>query len=295
MNRCRLYGQKELGIILSNLSPGFNEEYSLQKCKRCFFITLAPLPDDQVLKKYYNRGYWDEESTSTSIYISLFFALRMSGIVRELKRFIPENGRILDWGAGDGSFVRLLNRNGCSGYGIDKYNRACDEKRIFSSTIHKTPLASQYFDGITSFHVLEHLKDLKGSVKSAFNLLKPGGNFICEVPNISSFQYKLFGAKWQPLEIPFHVNHFSPDTLAKLFKDTVNSSIIKISYFSHRVPPSVLLLSMFPVFSPKQVRRRHGERYPLILKILYLLFQLAVYPQALTEASFRRGGRVRFY
>ncbi|MFC1812829.1 class I SAM-dependent methyltransferase [Thermodesulfobacteriota bacterium] len=281
--------------ILPNLRSSLNEEFCLQKCKECFFITLAPLPDDQVLEKYYNRDYWDEESTSTSKHLNHFFALRMGGVVRELKRLIPENGRILDWGAGDGSFVRLLNKKGFSAYGIDKFSTACDETMIFSSTIHDTPFASRYFDCITSFHVLEHLKDPKDSVKSAFNLLKPGGIFICEVPNISSFQYNFFREKWQPLEIPFHVNHFSPDTLSKLFNDTVNSNIIKMSYFSHRVSPSALLLSIFPLFSPKQVRRKYGGRYPLILKIIYLLFQLAVYPLAMAEASFRRGGIVRFY
>lgn len=295
MDICRLCGQKEMATILSNLRSDYYEEFSLRECKECFFVSLEPLPDDQVLKKYYSREYWHEDDTPGSKYLNLLFTLRMSGVLQELKRLIPANGRILDWGAGDGSFVRLLNKKGFNSFGIDSFSPACDEKKIFTSTIHNTPFSSQFFDCITSFHVLEHLKDLKGSVRSAFNLLKPGGIFVCEVPNISSFQYKLFGKKWQPLEIPFHVNHFSPDTLSKLFIDNVNSKIIKISFFSHRVSASALLLSIFPVFKPKLIRRKYGGRYPAFLKILYLLFLLAVYPIAFAEAYCKRGAIIRFY
>jgi len=281
--------------ILSSVRPGLHEEYALQECKKCSFVTLAPLLDEQVLRDYYHCDYWHEDEGRASKYLNLFFALRMSGVLWELKKLIPANGRILDWGAGDGAFVRLLEKKGFSSYGIDSYSPACDEKMIFTSTISNTPFASQYFDCITGFHVLEHLKDLVSSVKSAFNLLKPGGIFMGEVPNISSFQYKLFGDKWQPLEIPFHVNHFNPNTLSRLFMDNVHSKIKKISFFSHRVSPSAFLLSIFPMFTPKLVRRRYGGRYPTFLKSYYLLLQLAVYPIVLTESYCNRGAIIKFY
>ena len=213
MDRCRLCGQKEMATIVSNLGSDLHEEYSLRECKTCSFVTIAPLPDHQVLRRYYSRDYWHEENSHAAKHLNLLFALRMDGVVRELERLIPANSRILAWGAGDGSFVRLLDKKGFSGYGIDRYSAACDEKKIFRSTIHNTPFASQYSDCITSFHILKHLKDPVGSVKSAFNLLKPGGIFVGEVPNIPSLQYKLFREKWQPLEIPLHVNHFNPKNL----------------------------------------------------------------------------------
>ena len=295
MVRCRLCGQQEMVTISPKLRADLGEEYSLCQCKECSLVTLAPLPDDNLLEKYYNNTYWQKEKGKASKHLNLFLNLRMNGVVRELKRLIPANGRILDWGAGDGSFVRLLDKKGFSGYGIDTYSPASDERKLFRSTIHDTPFASQYFDCITSFHVLEHLKDPVGSVKSAFNLLKPGGIIVVEVPNISSLQYKLFREKWQPLEIPLHVNHFNPSTLSRLFMDNVKCKIIMISFFSHRVSPSAFLLSIFPVFTPKLVRKRYRGRYPTFLKILYLLFQLAVYPIALTEAYYKRGAIIRIY
>lgn len=295
MDRCRLCGHKEMVTILSNLRPDFREKYSLVKCKQCSFVSLAPLPDDHVLEKYYGRDYWQKENGRAPKYLNLFFSLRMSRVVRELKRLVPANGLLLDWGAGDGSFVRLLESHGFSIYGIDFYKKFQEEKRIYKATIHNAPFPPQYFDAIVCFHVLEHLKDPIASVKSAFELLKPGGIFMAEVPNISSFQYKLFGGKWQPLEVPTHVNHFNPTSLSKIFTDNVNSEVIKMSFFSHRVSPSAFLLSIFPFFIPKLVRRKYKGRYPTFLKIFYLLFQLAAYPMVLTEAYCKRGAIIRIY
>jgi len=284
-----------MATISSSLKPNCHEEYFLRECKKCSFVTLAPIPDDQVLKKYYNSDYWLGNNSHVSKYLNLFFALRMNDVVRELTKLTPANGCILDWGAGDGSFVRLLNKKGFDCIGIDSYSSDCDEEKILTADIQNTPFPSQYFDCITSFHVLEHLKDIVNSVKAAFDLLKPGGIFICEVPNIKSFQYQLFGEKWQPLEVPFHVNHFNLYTLSKLFTDNVNGRIIKKSFFSHRVSSSALLLSILPIFSPKLVRKKYAGRYPTFLQILYLLFQLVVYPIALTEAYCKRGAIIRFY
>ena len=295
MSICRLCGQDKMDVILSGSRPDLRYNYSLLRCSKCNFVTLSPLPDDELLKKYYNREYWQECGSNSSGYMDSLFRLRMTGIVRDLKRFVPSKGRILDWGAGDGAFVKLLIKNGFSGYGIDSYSPTCDGEKIFRSDIHDTPFDFQSFDCITCFHVLEHLKDPVVSVEAAFRLLKPGGIFVAEVPNISSFQYKFFKKSWQPLEIPFHLNHFNPDTLSKLFAENVNSEIIKVSYFSNRVSSSAFLLSVLPVFTPKLVRKRYQGGYPLFLKIAYLFLQAAVYPLTLTEAFCKQGAVIRFY
>jgi SAM-dependent methyltransferase len=295
MDRCRLCGQNEMAVILSGIRTDLKDDYSLLECGKCGFVTLSPLPDDQLLGKYYNREYWQEGSNSSSGYMDLLYRLRMSGIVRDIKRVVPSRGRVLDWGAGDGAFVRLLVKNNFSGYGIDSFSPACDGKRIFRSDISDAPFDTESFDCITSFHVLEHLRDPVGAIKSASRLLKPGGVFIAEVPNISSFQYKLFKKDWQPLEIPFHLNHFNPNTLSKLFTCNVNCQVIHVSCFSHRVSPSALLLSVLPSFSPKLVRKRYQGRYPMFLKMAYLFLQAVVYPFVLTEACCKKGAVVRFY
>lgn len=292
MDRCRLCGQSKTIAILSSLETVFHEEYSLKQCPKCSFVSLSPLPDDRILEKYYQENYWQKE---TSKALNLLFSLRMTGIIRELKRLVPAKGRILDWGAGDGSLITLLDKHGFSSYGIDRYKTSRKNKKICNATIHNAPFPLQYFDAIVCLHVLEHLSDPADSVRSALNFLKPGGIFVVEAPNISSFQYRLFKKRWQPLEIPTHLNHFNPATLSKIFTDSGKIEIIKTSFFSSRVSPGAFVLSIFPFFTPKLIRKKYKGRYPIALKIFYLLLQLAVCPVVLAEAYCKRGGIIRIY
>ena len=294
MEKCRLCGNGTLSPFLPDLRSEGHETYSLRRCRRCSFVTLAPIPDDVALRRYYDLHYWNQEAGPESRQMDLLFSLRMGHIVRELKSILPPGSRLLDWGTGDGSLVRLFVENGLDAYGIDSYSRSPDGKRVFRSALEDAPFEADYFDCITCFHVLEHLADPVGSVKAAFNLLKPGGIMVCEVPNISSGQFRLFGRRWQPLEIPFHLNHFNPESLSRLFAERVHGIVIRRSFFSHRICPSALVLSVLPSLAPRQVRKRYDGRYPLPLKIVYLISQLASYPIVVEEAILRRGAVTRF-
>jgi len=294
MVTCRLCNHNESHPVLSGLKTDFNETYSLLRCKRCSFVTLNPLPDEKTLGNYYRRYYWQDIRGQDSKYLNLLFTLRMRPIINDLKVMIRGKRRILDWGAGDGNLVRLLNESGFAASGIDPYSPVSNDKTIFKSTIHNTPFGDQYFDGIIGSHVLEHVRNPMESIRSALRLLKPGGIFIIEVPNIRSFQFRLFQSRWQALEIPFHLNHFNPDSLRTFLKKKFNLTVLKISFFSHRVSPSAFLLSLFPFFAPKLMRQKRGY-YPTPIKIYYLLCQMAVYPLVLAEAGLKRGAIMRIY
>lgn len=294
MPSCRLCNHNEMRPLLSGLKADFHETYSLLECECCGFVTLDPLPGEKTLGGYYRRYYWQDNRGQDSKYLKTLFAIRMRPIIKELKVMCPGKRRLLDWGAGDGNLVRLLNESGFSAWGIDPHSPASRDKTIFKATIHKTPFADHYFDGIIGSHVLEHVRNPVASIRSALRLLKPNGIFIIEVPNIRSLQFRLFGSRWQPLEIPFHLNHFSPKSLQDLFINKFNFKVLKISFFSHRVSPSALLLSLFPFFTPKLMRQKRGY-YPMPIKIFYLLGQMAVYPFALAEAGLKHGAIMRLY
>jgi hypothetical protein len=44
--------------------------------------------------------------------------------------------------------------------------------------------------------------------------LTPGGNLIINVPNFASWQSRFAGARWLHLDVPRHLLHFTPETLA---------------------------------------------------------------------------------
>jgi SAM-dependent methyltransferase len=261
---------------------------------RCSFVTLHPLPDEDTLGKYYRHNYWQDGQGQRSKYLNFFLSMRVKPMISELKALIPRNGRVLDWGTGDGFLVKLLNDSGLTAFGIDPYSSASDDKTVFKATIHNAPFTDNYFHAITGFHILEHLRQPLESIRSALRLLKPEGILIIEVPNIDSLQYRLFRSRWQPLEIPFHLNHFNPNSLQNNLLDNFNLKILKISYFSQRVSPSAFLLSIFPFFAPKMMRLKKGF-YPAPIKLCYLLGQLVVYPLVLAEAGLKHGAILRLY
>jgi predicted SAM-dependent methyltransferase len=62
-------------------------------------------------------------------------------------------------------------------------------------------------------HVIEHVHDPVGVLKSCFELLRPGGVLWLETPNICSFGHETFGRNWRGLEPPRHLVIFSPASM----------------------------------------------------------------------------------
>ena len=109
---CRICGNSSLITILSDIRTKLGEVYSLVQCGECSFVSTHPLPSAEELKKYYDQDYWQRSTKTTGNLLNLFYKLRMSGIINDIKSLVHGKGRILDWGAGDGSLVRLLEKSG---------------------------------------------------------------------------------------------------------------------------------------------------------------------------------------
>lgn len=289
MPKCRICGSQDYIELLSNLKSKF----SLKRCRKCSFVYTDPLPTAGELKILYDLAYWQKNQGITGRMLNLFYRFRMSGVVKDIKKMIPAKGRILDWGAGDGSLVKVLARRGFDCLGIDLYRNEPEDKRIINTTIEKANFPDQYFDAITCFHVLEHLENPSVAFQKALKLLKDGGFLIIEVPNISSFGFKIFKKRWQPLEIPIHLNHFNLKSLEKMFELAKTRNIVKVSFFSPRVSTSALVLSLFPFFSPRKIRQKYNNRYPLFFMFIYLILQIFAYPFVLIEPFFKNGEVVR--
>jgi 2-polyprenyl-3-methyl-5-hydroxy-6-metoxy-1,4-benzoquinol methylase len=295
MDNCRICKSTEMTPILSGLQTRLGEVYSLMQCKTCSFISTHPLPGPNVLKQYYDQDYWQNSGGKTGGLLDLFYKLRMHGIIKALKKMVPPGGRVLDWGAGDGSLLRLLNAEGFAGHGIDIYSAESPNRKLINSSIQDAPFQSEFFEAITCFHVLEHIDEPVSSIKKATQLLKPGGILVLEVPNISSGGFKLFKKKWYPLDIPVHINHFSLAVLQRILDNVGGNQILQVDYFSHRHSPSSVLLSVLPAISPPRVRARYSGNFPAALKLLYLILQLISYPFSMIEALIHRGEIIRMY
>jgi predicted SAM-dependent methyltransferase len=292
-NPCRLCGGKSQQTILDDIITRYNDRFALNQCDNCALVTTHPMPSDKLLQQHYDQDYWQSGQLKNRTALDTLYRLRMAPLVSTIRKYATDDSKILDWGCGDGSFIRLLRHFGWHCFGIDAYNKELNDPQISSTTIEKADFPNGYFDIITCFHVLEHLAVPLTSVKHALMLLKIGGLIIIEVPNLDSIGFRMFKRKWQPLEIPTHLNHFTPATLQKVFESAGKTQILKKEYFSHRISASALVLSAFSSLSPRRTRKKFDGRYPLPLLGLYLILQFIAYPFALAGSLIGHGEIVR--
>ena len=292
---CRLCGASGQRTILNDIITKDNDRFVLNRCDNCALVTTYPMPSDRILQRYYDRDYWQSGQLENSTALNILYRLRMMPIVSAIREYATYDSKILDWGCGDGSFIKLLHNSGLHCVGIDAYKKDLNDLQIFSTTIEKTDFPDGYFDIITCFHVLEHLTDPLNSLKHALKLLKRGGLMIIEVPNLNSLGFQIFKRRWQPLEITTHLNHFTPATLQKVFETAGKTQIIRTDFFSHRISPSALVLSAFASLSPRRTRRKYRGRYPLPLLGLYLILQFMAYPLAVAGSLMGCGEIIRMY
>jgi hypothetical protein len=66
------------------------------------------------------------------------------------------------------------------------------------------------------YQTLEHVSDPAYVVERSYQLLKPGGLLVIEVPNLQSFDMKIDKERKRlSYDLPRHLNHFTPAVLNK--------------------------------------------------------------------------------
>jgi predicted SAM-dependent methyltransferase len=72
-------------------------------------------------------------------------------------------------------------------------------------------------DVITMWHVLEHVYHLKRDIGQITRVLKQDGALFIAVPNMNSYDAKVYKEYWAAYDVPRHLYHFQEDTIKQLF------------------------------------------------------------------------------
>ena len=111
-------------------------------------------------------------------------------------------GRILDFGCSEGFFAQTVFGKNKINVGLDLFNNerikeAKKEKVYKKITLYdgnKIPYPDNYFNTVVSNCVLEHIPNIKLSLKEIYRVLKPGGYFLTSVM-VDQWENYLFGSK----------------------------------------------------------------------------------------------------
>jgi SAM-dependent methyltransferase len=250
------------------------------------------------LNLVYTKEYWNKEDTEATLsiqegWVARFNTWRLKGAIKPLLKALPHGALVLEVGCGAGQLTKILIRNGFrvevtehSREILDWVTQKLDVPGYLGDLT--TLSFNQTFDAVIFNHVLEHVLTPKENLKTAVSVLKPGGIIFIELPNINSLQFKWFGPKWFPLEIPSHLTHFSPQTLDHL----AEGQGLKLkwrSFFSSRVSLAGIVVSFFPSLHPRVIRksRTHWKLF------IYFFLQILCLPLAISETLMERGGIMR--
>lgn len=194
---------------------------------------------------------------------------------RTSRSVADEAPRILDVGCGNGEFLARMRSLGWHGEGIDIDARALQVARVAGLSVRLATLAdllregpTRRFDAIALDHVLEHLYDPVESLRSARQLLNPGGFLWIATPNLSALGHRAFRRAWMPLDPPRHLVLFSPDALRSALRSA--GLAVQLEQPAARTACWVFALSGAPADGSSPL----AARAPLALRLKALLADL---------------------
>lgn len=276
------------------------EQASVVTCGRCAHLytlvegvlDIGQLYDDEVYRVVDNRN---------SIFDKVL-DWEYGRFLRQLRRLRPHRGDLLDFGCGKGKLGWLAQREGWNvkcvetapqraAYARDVYHLDVDSRFYERGRIFDTQ-----FDVITLFHVLEHLPYPHALLHELVSSnLRPDGIIVIEVPNSVSWQARWAKSHWMHLDVPRHLQHFSPHRLSQMMGD-IGFCAIKTTYSSVHLGVLGMMDSLLKLFGydGRIIVDLKGRKSAKMMAQVALALPLA-FPVEVIASMLSRGGVVRMY
>jgi 2-polyprenyl-3-methyl-5-hydroxy-6-metoxy-1,4-benzoquinol methylase len=228
-------------------------EWTLRRCTECDCAFLSPRPRPEFLSHAYASYYTHKSKAEKpqSSYSSLMLGSKnaytnarwgtalqpASSALGFVQYFIPGRPSMLNWairtlprgapgrkfldvGCGSGDFLSIARSAGWETFGVDFDGNAVAQARQLGHQVVEGSIDAldghDKFDAITVSHVIEHVPDPFHLLQRCYALLKPGGYFWLETPNLGSKGSMKYGRHWRGLEPPRHLVLFNRPALIRL-------------------------------------------------------------------------------
>jgi SAM-dependent methyltransferase len=196
------------------------EMYRLDRCSSCTGVWLASPPKPEEMGRHYTADYHTGIMAAGEGPVARRWKYPRTRIDQ-----YKQGGAILDIGCSSGGFLSTMKGAAWELYGIEMEKATAERAKantgasIFVGDAVTAPFLPETFDVITSFDLLEHVYFPRQFLTKVLEWLKPGGIYYAIMPNIDSWEAKLFGTHWYGLELPRHLFHFSPHSLRCLMTE----------------------------------------------------------------------------
>jgi SAM-dependent methyltransferase len=185
------------------LGKPFRVDY--RRCVSCALVQQHPTPSE--IGVFYDA--YPIHAKKSALY-SWFRRTLMAQVYQPPRRFDPQ-ALVLDFGCGDGWYLEWCKDSGVKAIGFEyspQHAMALAERLHMDVMSDMGQLLSRYrgaIDHITLHFVVEHLNEPMRIFDQLSQLLKPGGTIRYVVPNIASWEFRLFRKNWHSLDAPRHL------------------------------------------------------------------------------------------
>lgn len=212
------------------------DRFPLVECSVCGSAYICERPAVSELPRLYAKYYGGEwaqtrdvskfayreglrsllkQSTLYWHYQRLASPTNLYGYVRK-----PRGLSLLDVGSGQLSWEpRWVTRHGGEWFGVETNTHVADRMRrrglvVFDTSLERIADSGMRWDVIILSQVLEHVPEPIRFLNAARKLLLTGGEILLSCPNYASRYREEYGKLWIHWHVPYHVCHFTPQSLA---------------------------------------------------------------------------------
>jgi len=252
-------------------------------CSQCGHQYLNPRPAASELDRIYPSNYYSFVGTQSPV-VARLQRVWESGKVRLYRELIGDGPRrILDVGCGDGRFLELMRDAGDPEWtlvGLEFDSEAiarCHDKGFEAHAERVEDFATRdaergRYDAVVMLQLIEHVEDPALIAERVCDLLRPGGVFIVETPNLGGLDHTLFrGRHWGHYHFPRHFHLFSTSSLVGMLE----SRGFEIARREYLISTSSWIISHHNYFKergwPRWVWRFFSYQNPILLGLAVLV------------------------
>jgi SAM-dependent methyltransferase len=209
---CPLCGGPDKGRTFPFGTSWGGRTFEYFRCARCGSSFLDPVPTDEEFARMYDRSNYHDR------YYETLSEEPAPTFLPELAPLLPPGGRLLDFGCGNGAFLRTAVAAGFRAEGVELEAKAREQAALNSGcevlSIREARASGRRYDIVHLGDVLEHLPDPAQALRELEPLLAPAGLFFLEGPLEDNpgpvfYASRLFGAAKKALGRPL-LSDFPP-------------------------------------------------------------------------------------
>lgn len=221
--QCMVCGNGEFSrmYFVNDTNEGVEGQWSIISCRYCGLGVLEPFPSQNEIAGFYVDQFYTKEGKRFRNWVEVLRRWLAHLRARTINSLCPQRGRLLDFGAGAGHFAEVQRKAGWEVFAVDPYSAAGPDNNRARLEDDRVVLdfPDGYFDAVTLWYVIEHLRNPVEAISEFHRVLRPGGILLLAQQDFGSLQARAFGPCWLFLDPPRHLWQFNENNLRRLVTD----------------------------------------------------------------------------